>query len=102
MTEYRITEGQIKTIQELYGDRVAEILSANPLPDTCPETCIYKRFAKNMENAGRHDQKVLDAILKNLYERGCVGRALEKIDEERGKGWLRTQLLESLRKQDQP
>ena len=44
-------------------------------PEHCADTCIYKRFAKNMENAERHDkevrEKALDDVIKWMQS-NCV------------------------------
>jgi len=42
-------------------------------------------------------ERVLDAVLRDLAGRSCIGLALEKIEREHGKGWLRGELLKSLR-----
>ena len=35
-------------------------------PEHCADTCIYKRFAKNMENAERHDREVREKLPGDL------------------------------------
>jgi hypothetical protein len=42
----------------------------------------------------------LDTILKDLSGRSYIGLAIERVERERGRGWLREQLKESLRKQE--
>ena len=84
MTDYRITEDQIDTIRNMFSmpdhameeedyqaqkDILAAIMTV-PLPDACTDdTCIYKRFSKNMENAERHDVKVREEENKQLLDR---------------------------------
>jgi hypothetical protein len=70
--EYRITEEELKLIHHECWPHIDRIRS-RLLPDTCTDdTCIYKRFSKNMENAERHDQQLrnetLDPLAK-VYER---------------------------------
>jgi len=31
------------------------------MPEKCPESCIYKRFSKNMENSAKHDAVIATA-----------------------------------------
>ena len=35
-------------------------------PEYCADTCIYKQFAKNMENAERHDKEVREKVLDKI------------------------------------
>jgi len=37
-------------------------------------------------------ETLLDVILKDLSKRSMIGRAMEQVDEERGKGWLRSEV----------
>ena len=60
--EYRITDIQIEGLthaSKAYSELVLRNVHNQILPDTCTDdTCIYKRFSKNMENAERHDQQI--------------------------------------------
>ena len=45
-------------------------------------------------------ETLLDVILKDLSKRSMIGRAMEQVDEERGKGWLRNELLKEVKRYD--
>ena len=46
------------------------------------------------------NETLLDVILKDLSKRSMIGRAMEQVDEERGKGWLRNELLKEVKRYD--
>ena len=47
--------------QQMVSDALGEPIYSRPHPAepaTCPDTCIYKRFAQNMRNAAEHDATI--------------------------------------------
>jgi hypothetical protein len=69
-------------------------------PEQCHITCPFCDAEITIGNCHQvygERERVLDAVLKDLSERSDVGLAMEHIARERGKTWLRDQLLESLR-----
>lgn len=61
------------------------------------KTCFdLKEYGESIRN------QTLDIILKDLSGRSCIGAAMERIAFERGSGWLREQLIETLRTQESP
>ena len=37
-------------------------------PEHCADSCIYKRFAKNMENMERHDKEVREKAISDMCD----------------------------------
>ena len=37
-------------------------------------------------------EALVDLIITDLSKRSMIGRAIEQVDEERGKGWLRSEV----------
>ena len=38
------------------------------------------------------NEALVDLIITDLSKRSMIGRAIEQVDEERGKGWLRSEV----------
>ena len=43
------------------------------------------------------NETLLDVILKDLSKRSVIGLALEQIEAERGKYWLRNELMKTIK-----
>lgn len=94
--ERRIVNDILANGTLLYPNLAGDRYSINP--ETCPETCIYKRFSENMRNAAEHD-KITAA---NEKERVCK-KIMKTLDDDNfytGKRWKYQEIIGSVR--DEP
>ena len=102
--KYVITKEEIGRIRSVviedathpYETGMINRILSRPISESCDDTCIYKRFSKNMKNAEKHDEVVRaeerEKVLTLLFD-SCECIPLKEYASDYDKGFHQAMTL---------